>query len=243
MINTTSPGKFAMYPLSESAITIEFGNTINETIISRINTFDKWLNQKPFHGLYQTVPAYATLTVFFDPVKVIGQTQLSGKTCYDKVCSYLHQLYSEPQVSPVTSETEIISIPVCYGGGFGPDLDYVAAYHQLTTNEVIGLHSSTIYKVYMIGFIPGFAYLGGLNEVLATPRKATPVKVQAGAVGIAGKQTGIYPLATPGGWQIIGQTPFQMFDAGRPQSAFLKAGDRIRFEPVPFSDFEKLKRK
>ena len=122
----------------------------------------------------------------------------------------------------------------------GPDLEYVAEFHHLTIEEVISLHSAAVYKVYMIGFIPGFAYMGGLPAKLDTPRKDSPRKaVPAGAVGIAGKQTGIYPLETPGGWQIIGQTPIKLFDENRQPPAFLKAGDRIKFEPISLSGFEK----
>jgi inhibitor of KinA len=237
MITLAGANELIIYPLSESAVTIEFGSVIDESIAQRVNNFNELLGQKPFAGMYQTVAAYASLTVFFDPVTLI-KSDLPGKRVHDKVCGYLQPLHAEFNRSPMTPEGELITIPVCYGGRFGPDLDHLAAFHRLTAGEVIRLHSSAIYKVYMIGFIPGFAYMGGLADELETPRKATPVKVPAGAVGIAGKQTGIYPLETPGGWQIIGQSAVKLFDAERQPPALLKAGDRVKFEPVSSIDFE-----
>ncbi len=230
-----------IYPISESAVTIEFGNAINEALMLRIAGFNQLLKQKPFPGLYDAVPAYTTLTVFFDPLVVIRATALPGKSCYEKVSGYLQQLQGVNNPAPV-AQNDIIVIPVYYGGELGPDLEYVADYHQLSVDEVIHIHTSAICKVYMIGFIPGFAYMGGLDDRLETPRKATPRSaVPAGAVGIAGKQTGIYPLQTPGGWQIIGQTPVKLFDASRQIPSLLKAGDRIRFEAVTLSAFQNHK--
>ena len=240
-MKSTTANDLTIYPLSESAVTVEFGNTIDETLMNRINRFNQLLHQKPFPGLYDTVPAYTTLTVFFDPFKLILQNELPGKSCFEKVSNYLQQVRDDGEPSSA-SETDIIGIPVCYGGSLGPDLEYVAEFHHLTDDEVISLHSSAVYKVYMIGFIPGFAYMGGLPDKLDTPRKDMPRKaVPAGAVGIAGKQTGIYPLETPGGWQIIGQTPVKLFDENRQPPALLKAGDRIRFEAISLLDFENNK--
>jgi inhibitor of KinA len=189
------------------------------------------------------VPAYTTLSIFFDPVKVIQLQELPGKDCFEKVSGYLLSLEKKLKNTPAV-QRDVITIPVCYGGDLGPDINEVAALHNLTADEVISLHSSAEYKVYMIGFVPGFAYLGGLNDLLATPRKATPRSaVPAGAVGIAGKQTGVYPLKTPGGWQIIGQTPVKVFDANRPQPSFLKAGDRVVFKPIDMPGFNLLSAK
>jgi inhibitor of KinA len=237
-METTTANNLTIYPISEGAVTIEFGNAIDESLMRRIGNFNQLLRQKPFPGIYDTVPAYTTLSVFFDPMVLIQVKDMPGKSCFEKISGYLNQVKDEENPSSI-SETKIISIPVCYGGSLGPDLEYVAIYHQITVDEVIKLHSSAIYTVYMIGFIPGFAYMGGLNDLLETPRKATPLKVPAGAVGIAGKQTGIYPLETPGGWQIIGQTPFNLFDANRQPPALLKAGDKIRFESISYQDLKK----
>ncbi len=239
MTDKAAASQPVFYPLGENALTIEFGSVIDEAISNRVTAFNRLLNQKPFPGMYQTVAAYATLTIFFDPKTVINQKNITGTTCFEKVRNYLLSI-KIGDVQNHAGEAQVITIPVCYGGEYGPDLQYVAEYHQLSPEEAIQLHSAAIYKVYMIGFIPGFTYLGGLDARLETPRKSTPRNsVQPGSVGIAGAQTGIYPLETPGGWQIIGRTPLKMFDAAREQPALLKAGDRVKFEPVDGAGFEK----
>jgi len=230
---------FNVYALSEQAITIEFGQEINEDTLQKVTAFNQLIIQNPFPGFYTTVPAYTTLTVFFDPLQVI-QSDLPGTDCFDKVSAYLTGLKNNRQDILIT-HPGTITIPVCYDGLFGPDIEEVASHTKLTPQEVISLHSKAIYKVYMIGFVPGFAYLGGMAEALATPRRATPRNaVPAGSVGIAGMQTGVYPLETPGGWQIIGRTPLKMFNADRPQPALLKAGDQVVFKPIDKSEFDHL---
>ncbi len=229
-----------IYSLSEQGVTIEFGQAISEDLLQLITNFHQLVNQNPFPGFYTAVPAYTTLSVFFDPVKVIQSRELPGEDCFEKVSGYILRLKATLK-NTLASQGNTITIPVCYGGKFGPDIDEVASIHNLAVDEVIRLHSSAEYKVYMIGFVPGFAYMGGLNDLLATPRKATPRSaVPAGAVGIAGKQTGVYPLKTPGGWQIIGQTPVKMFDATRPQPSLLKAGDRVVFKSIDLPEFNLL---
>jgi len=231
------PG-FSIYYLSEHAITLEFGHDISEDMLWQVSNFNTLINQVPFAGFITSVPAYSTLSIFYDPIQVIKAEELPGQDCFDKVSNYLRQLksYSDTE-SP--SSNDVIIIPTCYGGKYGEDLDEVAALHQLSADEVIKLHSEAIYKVYMIGFVPGFAYLGGMSAQLATPRKPTPRKtIPPGSVGIAGQQTGIYPLATPGGWQLIGRTPLPLFDATRTQPAFLKAGDQVTFTPIDPYQFE-----
>ncbi len=230
----------SIYPISEKAVTIAFGSSISEELMHRINQFNILVHDHPFEGLQTTVPAYCTLSVFFDPVKVLKST-LQGSTCLEKVTYYLEQL-NEKEITFTVSEPRTVIIPVCYGGDMGPDLEDVAISNKLTAEEVINEHTSTTYLVHMIGFVPGFAYLGGMNPTIAAPRKATPrVAVPAGAVGIAGMQTGIYPLQTPGGWQIIGQTPVKMFDPNRPAPALLKAGDRVQFKRIEMEEFKHLK--
>ena len=231
---------FNIYYISERAVAVEFGQLIDEHVLRQVNGFNELIYQNPFPGFYTTVPAYATLTVFFDPVQVIQSSGLQGAGCFDKVCNYLTVLKNK-RSSTIAPLNETITIPVCYGGKFGPDLNEVASLHNLSISEVINLHSSAIYKVYMIGFVPGFAYLGGMPEMLATPRKPTPRRaIPAGSVGIAGKQTGIYPLETPGGWQIIGRTPLTLFNAVLPQPALLKAGNQVVFKPIDEQEFDHL---
>jgi len=229
---------FTAYYLSEYALTLEFGHAISEDLLQKITSFNALINRQPFTGFQASVPAYGTLSVFYDPIQVINADNLPGIDCFDKVSAYLYQLNNQPE-HVISAPGTTITIPTCYGGIYGEDLEEVAALHHLSTNEVINLHSSAIYKVYMIGFVPGFAYLGGMSAQLATPRKPTPRKViPAGSVGIAGQQTGIYPLTTPGGWQLIGRTPLNLFDATRTQPALLKAGDQVVFKPIDHHQFE-----
>lgn len=241
MIPLARQKKFSLYQLNEGAVTVEFGTTISDEINSKVAALDELLSQEPVPGMYQTVPAYASLTIYFDPLILLGST-LPGLTSAEKAGAYLDTLSEKLDESQKLAEGRFFTIPVCYGGQFGPDLEYVAGVHNLTTDDVIRLHIDAEYKVYMMGFIPGFSYMGGLNPLLETPRKPSPVRVAAGAVGIAGSQAGVYPLDTPGGWQIIGRTPVKMFDAERPEPSLLKAGDRVRFEPMTLTDFENYTR-
>ncbi|RBQ07601.1 5-oxoprolinase subunit PxpB [Pedobacter miscanthi] len=225
-----------IYGLSEQSLTIEFGTVINENLLSLITGFNQLLFKKPFPGLVTAVPAYCTLTVFYDPL-IISTSGLSGTTCYDKVSNYLKKLGSAKREQS-TVITDNVIIPVCYGGIYGPDIATVALTNGITENEVITIHSSGFYTVFMIGFVPGFAYMGGMDRVLATPRKAIPdSKIPAGAVGIAGTQTGIYPIETPGGWQIIGRTPLKLFDVNRSQPSLLRGGARVTFKPIKVEEF------
>jgi inhibitor of KinA len=239
MQTVTDKPYFDIYYLSERAVTVEFGNAISVQLLQQISRFNNLLNARPFAGYCTSVQAYTTLTVFYNPVDVI-KTDILGMECFAKVSNYLLSLEDTHQAKTNISG-QTITIPVCYGGTFGPDLDELAALHKLPSDMVIKLHTSVIYTVYMIGFVPGFAYLGGLPEVLATPRKLAPRKaVPAGAVGIAGAQTGVYPLQTPGGWQIIGQTPLKMFDANWQQPSLLKAGDQVVFKAINSDEFNAL---
>ncbi|EHQ24504.1 5-oxoprolinase subunit PxpB [Mucilaginibacter paludis] len=233
--------RLSIYFLSENALTIEFGNEINDDLQQKIRNFNQFLLDHPFPGFSTTVPAYASLSVFFDPLQVISAAELPGLSCFEKVSNYLNNLNDKIKRTSA-APAEIVTIPVCYGGSMGPDLEGLAALHHLTEDDVIQLHSKAVYQVYMIGFVPGFAYLGGLNKLLATPRKLTPSPlVPAGSVGIAGEQTGIYPLETPGGWQIIGRTPLKLFDAAWPKPSLLTAGDRVVFKPIDLEEYNRLK--
>jgi inhibitor of KinA len=229
---------FRIYPVSEKAVTVELGDRIDAAVLSRVQALERSLMNAPFMGMETTVPAYSTLTVFFDPALVKRCSQLKGETNFERVSGYLRQLTRKEQVPPLVKANPI-SIPVCYGGHYGPDLWEVAHHHHISEEEVIALHTGALYTVYMIGFLPGFAYLGGLPEELETPRRDTPRKaVSSGSLGIGGKQTGIYPLESPGGWQIIGRTPLKLFDVKRSPAALLKAGDLLRFVPISYSEFE-----
>ncbi|WP_316829620.1 5-oxoprolinase subunit PxpB [Pedobacter aquatilis] len=239
MSNSVPNQEFKIYALSEQAVTLSFGNEISDSIAFEINKFNGLLNSNPFSGFITTVSAYTTLTIYFDIITVY-KSNLPGENVFEKVSNYLKNLKRIHQDSILAAQNRL-SIPVHYGGLHAPDLQEVANFTKLSIPQIIELHCAAVYKVYMIGFVPGFAYLGGMDEQLATPRKDTPrLTIAAGAVGIAGKQTGIYPLETPGGWQIIGQTPVKLFDINRQQPSFLKAGDEVKFHSISLAEFNVL---
>ena len=190
------------------------------------------LQQEPVAGVRNLHPAYASLLVVFDGVR-LGHAEVA-----EILRGYLARM--EDVELP---EGRLVEIPVCYGGEFGADLAEVAGSHGITVERAIELHSSTTYLVYFLGFVPGFAYLGELPEELVTPRLATPRRgVPKGSVGIAGNQTGVYPLATPGGWRLIGQTPIPMVRPEREELSLLAIGDRVRFTPISAERFAMLER-
>lgn len=227
---TNHPAPFEFKPLGEAAVLLDFGNVIDLTINRQVHDRCRYIDSHPFPGFIETVPAYASLAVFYDPVKASAAAQ--GKPAYQWVCE---QLTVAGPLPTSGSRGNHIRIPVLYDG---PDLNTLAESRGLTVEEVVKLHSSVTYDAFMVGFLPGFAYLGEVDERIAVPRKASPRKsVPAGSVGIAGKQTGIYPMNSPGGWQLIGRTPLKMFDPQRPQPCLVQAGDRVQFEPITEQQF------
>ncbi|MGM9479348.1 5-oxoprolinase subunit PxpB [Pedobacter sp. GSP4] len=230
---------FNIFPLGDQAVTLEFGNIISERIAEEIRGFNNLLKQNPFSGFINCVPAYTTLTIYYDTLTVF-YADLNGRNSFEKVSFYLNHLKQETYKNEHTKNA-VITIPVCYDEIFGMDLHEVAEINEITTEKVIELHSANKYRVFMIGFTPGFAYLGGMDQRIASPRKPNPrSSIPAGSVGIAGNQTGIYPLQTPGGWQIIGQTPLKMFDIHRDRPSLLCAGDEVMFKPVSLLEFNRL---
>ena len=230
------------FQISENAISLEFGKGINEETLVRITRLNHCIKRNPFAGFLSTIPAYTTLTLYFDPVGLMSDDSLKGSTTLDKISKYISSFNVETKNEQQT-DNPIIQIPVCYDPIFGFDLQELSSFYQLTKEEIIEIHSSAVYTVYMIGFVPGFPYLGGLSKKLTAPRKQNPrPAIPAGSVGIAGQQTGIYPLETPGGWQIIGRTPLKLFDVKRQQPSLLKAGDKIKFESISFTEFEQIEK-
>ena len=193
--------------------------------------------QNHFKGFVETAPAYASLAVFYD-METVKKNYPANNIVFDFVRTFTEQLLATINDLPPVVSQEIITIPVYYNGA---DLSLIAKEHQLTDEEVIDIHASKIYRVFMIGFLPGFTYMGSIDERIATPRKSSPrTKVPAGSVGIAGFQTGIYPLDCPGGWQLLGQTPVKIFDKEKSSPCLLKAGDSVQFISISKSTFEKL---
>lgn len=234
-----SPFPYQIFPLGDTAFTVDYGNIIDEAINNEVIARFQELQQHPLPGMIEAVPAYSSITVYYN---IIAVRKLSGdKTAYQWIKEEMEKRLQQPALSAAIEE-RLVKIPVCYEKEFAPDIEALAKAKGLTVDEVIHIHSSTTYKVYMLGFLPGFPYMGLVDERIAMPRKPQPVNVAAGSVGIAGRQTGIYPFNSPGGWQIIGRTappaslaPQNPPGGGtlEPQSiTFLKAGDRVQFYAV-----------
>lgn len=220
-------------PLGEAAVIIHCGDQLSDAVQRRVLSVCALLEKSTLPAMIEWVPSYTSVTVFYDPFI----------SSYPELCRILLQQLNQMKES-IQDKPRTVTIPVCYGGEWGPDLDYIASEHGLTPEDVIAIHTSGDYLVHMIGFAPGFPYLGGLSEQIATPRRATPrLRVEAGTVGIGGKQTGIYPVDTPGGWQCIGRTPLRLFRPEENVPSLLVAGDRVRFKQITMQDYLALKRK
>ncbi|EHI97487.1 Conserved hypothetical protein CHP00370 [Clostridium sp. DL-VIII] len=227
--------KIEIVQISETAALVEFGKVINEEINKRVRTFCNYLDNHPFKGFVEYVPAFTSISVIYNPL------ELNYESPYEEVKELLEEMLCHVDFSKVYEEN-IVNIPVCYGGEFGPDIEYVAEINNLTVEEVIKIHSEGKYLVYMVGFAPGFPYLGGMSEKISAPRRESPrIAIPEGSVGIAGMQTGVYPIETPGGWQLIGRTPIKMFKLDRQPQSILKAGDIAKFYPISYDEYMKLK--
>ena len=213
----------------DSAVLIEFGDAISLELNRKITALDEAVLKAEVQGVEELVPTYRSLLVRYDPLK----------TSYEQLVFRIKEIEEKTAESAAKVGKGKITVPVVYGGEYGPDLSHVARYHGLIEKQVVKLHSGREYRVYMIGFIAGFPYLGEVPDEIATPRLETPrVKVPAGSVGIAEKQSGVYPCEAPGGWQIIGRTPLKLFDALHQPPALLEPGDTVKFEPISKEEFE-----
>lgn len=222
-----------LLPLGDAALTVEFGNEIDPILNERVIASANSLRAEGWPGVVDMVPTYRSLTIHVDPLR------LDLATLSDR----LLQFARTAPTSRTSSHTRH-RIPVLYGGEWGPDLKELADFAQLSVAEVISLHRSVEYRVYLLGFSPGFPYLGIVPEPLAMPRLATPrTSVPAGSVGIAGSQTGIYPSATPGGWRLIGCTPIRLYRPTDATPFLLNPGDLVRFEPIGPEEFDRVQRK
>ncbi|WP_282245078.1 5-oxoprolinase subunit PxpB [Psychrobacillus sp. NEAU-3TGS] len=232
--------KATMKPLGDSALIVQLGEGMNPTIHEKVKNVSELLTNHPFEGFIELVPAYNNITVYYNPY-IVHTSQLGASTAFVKVANHINHLVEQVKSSKNESP-RTVSIPVCYGGELGPDLENVAQYHNMTPEEVIQIHSGEECLVYMLGFAPGFPFMGGMDTRIATPRKETPrLSIPPGSVGIAGKQTGIYPLETPGGWQIIGRTPLDLFLPKMSPPTLLQPGDQIKFVPISPSEYLEYK--
>ena len=208
--------------MGDRSLLVELGADISSSVNQRVQELFTAVDRHRFKGILDLVPSYRSLLVIYDPLSISP----------DEIKTRLNDIWENPD-QPQLPQSQTVKIPVVYGGDHGPDLQMVAQYHNLTPQEVVGFHTRPSYRVYMIGFTPGFPYLGEVPDTIATPRRETPrILVPKGSVGIAQKQTGIYPVDSPGGWQIVGWTPAKLFDPNGQPPSHLVMGDRVQFYAI-----------
>jgi KipI family sensor histidine kinase inhibitor len=225
----TIPPVPRIVPAGDAAVTFEFGETIDPVINDRVIAFVRSVDRLALPGIVETVPTYRSATIYFDPAA-------------DHLDRLIARLMMEAHAAgPSSLKPRRVDIPVLYGGEWGPDLEDVAAFGKVSIDEAVALHISVEYRVYMLGFSPGFPYMGSIPETIAMPRLPTPrLHVPAGSVGIAGSQTGIYPTDGPGGWRLIGRTPLRLYDSNRAKPFLFEQGDRVRFVSVERQEFDRI---
>lgn len=218
----------------EQGLVVEFGDAIDLALNALVHAFVRKLAASRIAGILEIVPTYRSALIVFDPF-VIAR---------DKLKTRLRALISETETAAAApARKRLVRIPVRYGGEFGPDLDFVAKHNYITPDDVVRIHCARPYRIYMLGFMPGFPYLGGIDERISAPRLPQPrTKIPAGSVGIAGNQTGFYPYESPGGWRLIGRTPFQPFNPASPEPFLYSAGDYLQFFSIASDDFDHITR-
>lgn len=216
----------------DKSLVMEFGNSIKPEINAKIRNMVMAIDENTIKGISEIIPTYRSILIIYDPLLIE----------YNNLIEYLKETYSSLGDSS-EGATRIVELPTVYGGEYGPDIEFVAKHNNLTVEQVIKLHSSTDYLLYMLGFTPGFGYLGGMKKEIETPRLQVPrTKIPAGSTGIAGNQTGIYPIDSPGGWQLIGRTPVKLYDPLATTPILLNAGDYVRFVPISEKEYLKIKK-
>ena len=223
-----------IYEIHDQALTIEFSTSISEEMNAMVMKMHASLEQSPFEGFIESVPAYCSLTVYFNEHVSIANVEAILLQRYTQCVESFSSTNSNHN-----NQTIKHIIPVCYNPSYGLDIVVVAEEKNLSIDEIIELHTSQLFRVYMIGFVPGFPYMGTLPAILETKRKNVPrLEVPKGSVGIAGLQTGIYPATIPGGWNILGRTPINLFDKTKEPCSFLRAGDLVQFQSITKEEFE-----
>ena len=223
--------KIKLLTAGDSSILIQFGNTIDPAINRKIAATVQLMREQHINGVTDVIPAFCSLLINYDP-RVISYEQIKRRM----------EALVKIDVTAGDTRKRVFEIPVCYGGEYGPDIRNIADHAGLSVEEVIQIHTSRDYLIYMLGFLPGFTYLGGLDERIHTPRLANPrIRIPAGSVGIGGSQTGIYPMDSPGGWQLMGMTPVKTYDPDREVPILVEAGDYIRFVAIDEDEFHRIK--
>ena len=235
-----SNAAYQIYPIGDQGITLDYGGEMSEEVNRQIFKLYRLLKDWQPAAVLDIIPAYHSISIIYDLIKV--------KKIAGNLSAYHFLEIKLKETAAVISDQEellqqrIIHVPVCYDESLGPDLLELAVLHNLSVEELIDIHCNQTYRVYMIGFLPGFAYMGTVDNRIASPRKSVPrTNVPAGSVGIAGSQTGIYPFASPGGWQLIGQTPLILFDTHKNSPSLFEPGDEVRFQQISLAEFHHLK--
>lgn len=217
--------------INEQTVMIYFDNEISESTYQQVQSTVQYIKRQNHSEITEIIPSYRAILLYFDNKRIKGSGLLENLE--------LNRLQNK--LENINSNKRIIRIPVLYGEEYGPDLAEVAKHNNLSKEEVIQIHTHQPYLIYMLGFMPGFPYLGGLDERLHTPRRSEPrLKIDAGSVGIANNQTGLYPMDSPGGWQIIGRTPLRVFDLNRTPMTMYEAGDYIQFYEIDQQEFDRI---
>ncbi|SDF16001.1 5-oxoprolinase subunit PxpB [Sporomusa acidovorans] len=225
-----------LFYAGEQGLVVEFGKGIDKTVNRKVHNLTKKLSNRANKAILEIVPTYRSLLVYFDPII------MKRKDLIAQVETLLMSENCELPSAEKAEKAKIVHIPVCYQEKFAPDLEFVAEYNGISAEEVVRIHTSTPYLVYMLGFTPGFPYLGGMSPQIATPRLEKPrVKIPAGSVGIAGSQTGFYPIESPGGWRLIGRTPVKAFDPAAANPFLFAAGDYLQFEPISLKEYTDIR--
>jgi len=224
-------GGYRVVPAGDSAIIVEFEERIDPAVNARTIACAEAIQGADLPGVRDVVPTYRSVAIYFDPLRTNGDLLMETVDRSAALASSALETVRAP-----------VRIPVCYGADLGPDLALVAAFAGMQEQDVIRVHTATTYRVFMLGFVPGFAYLGIVDARIAMPRHSTPrVRVPLGSVGIAGVQTGVYPAETPGGWQLIGRTPVKPFDPARAEPFLMRAGDAVQFYSIERSEYDRAK--
>lgn len=215
------------FPAGDHAMVVEFGSIIAENINQKVHALAGWIEEKQIEGVVELLPTFRSLMIYYD-CHVVSFEQLKRKVSE----------FDDTKVSANAEKKKIIKVPCCYGARFGSDLHDMEKILGIDKDEIIRIHSSVCYKIYMLGFLPGFVYLGGLDKRIEVPRLSSPrVKINPGSVGIGGNQTGVYPVASPGGWRLIGGTPLDFYDPDREKPILCNAGEYIRFTPIHIDEY------